>query len=202
MSKEEEDKIVDNLLNAINNILDINESWYDFIFVITKGQEVEDFNMPNGFGMLGDGKSKIFVDGQLWDDYENATDKNKKRRKYAKMVGIIAHELMHIRQFKYSSDKYMKDFHYELKLPNNTDKWTVSQRKKYDNLAVELEAFAFGKLVESTISQSKRISPLPTFTNRYQFKKIYLQMKDKYEKKIIEAFANCSKVTQSCSFNV
>lgn len=190
MSKEEEDKIVDNLLNAINNILNIKEFWYDCIFVITKGYEEEDFTMPNGLGMFYENKYKIFINDQLWDDYENAIDKNKKRRYYAKMVGVISHELMHLHQFKYSSDKYMKDFKYELKLPNNTDKWTVSQRKKYDNLAAELEAYAFGKLVESTISQSKRISSLPTYMNRYQFKKVYLQTKETYGKKIIEAFCN------------
>lgn len=190
MSKEEEDKIVDGLLNAINNILDIKESWYDCIFVITKGYEEEDFTMPNGLGMFYENKFKIFIDDQLWDDYENAIDKIKKRRYYAKMVGVISHELMHLHQFKYSSDKYMKDFKYELKLPNNTDEWTVSQRKKYDNLAAELEAYAFGKLVESTISQSKRISSLPTYMDRCQFKKIYLQVKSKYEKKIEKAFCN------------
>lgn len=188
MSKEEEDKIVDDLLNAINNILDIKESWYDCIFIITKGYEVEDFTMPNGLSVLYEEKFKVFINDQLWDDYENATDKIKKRRYYAKMVGVISHELMHLHQFKYSSDKYMKDFKYELKLPNNTDNWTVSQRKKYDNLSAEIEAFAFGKLVESTISQSKRISSLPTYTNRYKFRKVYLQMKDTYGKKIVEAF--------------
>lgn len=146
--------------------------------------------MPNGLGMLCEGKSKIFIDDQLWIDYEKATDKNKKRRKYAKMIGTISHELMHLHQFKYSCNKYLKDFYYESKLSRKTDKWTVPQRKKYDNLTAELEAFAFGKLVESTISQSKRISSLPTYTNRYQFKKIYSQMKDKYEKKVAAAFCN------------
>ncbi|MCQ2795371.1 MAG: hypothetical protein MJ214_04125 [Bacilli bacterium] len=84
---------------------------------------------------------------------------------------VISHELMHLNQFKYSRDKYLKEFYYETKLPRNSDKWTISQQKKYENLTSEIEAYAFGKLVESTILHLKEYLLFPR-TLTYQFKKI------------------------------
>lgn len=191
MSKEiKEGEALDKLLNTINSILEIKESWYDFILVDTSGKQLDDFYMPPGLSALGEDKSIIAVDDQMWNDFVEATNEKKKKRAYAIIAKVISHELMHLNQFKHSRDKHLKEFYYETKLPKNSDKWSLYQQKKYENLTSELEAFAFGKLVESIILQSKRISTLPTYTNRYRFRKIYLQMKGKYEKKIGEAFYN------------
>ncbi|MCQ2796782.1 MAG: hypothetical protein MJ213_05775 [Bacilli bacterium] len=198
MSKEiKEGEALDKLLNAINSILEIKESWYDFILVDTSGEQPDDFDMPAGISAIGEDKSIIAVDDQMWNDFTEATNEKKKKRAYAIIAKVISHELMHLNQFKYSLNKHLKDFYYETKLPKNSNKWSLYQQKKYENLTSELEAFAFGKLVESTILQSKRISTLPTYTNRYQFKKVYLQMKDKYEKKIEETFLNNLDVLSS-----
>ncbi len=192
MSENKEEDELDKLLDAVNSILGIKESWYKCIFVVTKDQEVDDFTMPNGIGLLGKGKTKsmIFVDNQIWTDYEEATDEDKKRRRFAKVARIFSHELMHLHQLKYSYDKYKKDFVYESKLPKNTSKWTVSQRKKYDNLSIELEAIAFSTLVESAILHRRRLSSLHTYTNRYQYNKIYSQIKNVYVKRIEKLISN------------
>lgn len=190
MSKEiKEAEALDKLLNTINSILEIKESWYDFHLVDTSGEQPDDFAMPPGLSAIGEDKSIIAVDDQMWNDFIEATNEKRRKKAYAIIAKVISHELMHLNQFKYSLDKHLKDFYYETKLPRNSDKWSLYQQKKYENLTSELEAFAFGKLVESTILQSKRISALPTYTNKYKFKKTYLQMKDKYGKKIEEAFS-------------
>lgn len=133
MAKIKNGKEFDKLLDAINGVLSIKESWYECYLVDTKGYEVDDFTMPNGLGLISTDestKSIIAISYEKWEKAVEATNEKDRRKHYAKIAGILSHELMHIHQYKYACDKYMKDFMYESKLPKNTDKWTVLQRKK------------------------------------------------------------------------
>ncbi|MCQ2795372.1 MAG: hypothetical protein MJ214_04130 [Bacilli bacterium] len=66
ISKEiKEGESLDKLLNAINSILEIEESWYDFILVDTSGEQPDDFYMPTGLSAIVEDKSIIAVDDQM-----------------------------------------------------------------------------------------------------------------------------------------
>lgn len=175
MSKEiEEEGTLDKLGNSIESILGIKKSWYKFILVDTDDNKVsDDFAMPPGMGIGGGKKYIIAIDGELWDKYLEETDQKKKKRRYAEFARVLAHEFMHLYQYKHSFDEHSKEFCYEKSLPHNQDKWNDSQHKKYTNLYIELEACAFGMLVESKILNRKRISYIPDDVNKYQYKKIY-----------------------------
>lgn len=191
--ESEEDRAFDQALDAITSILNIEESWFRFILVDTShGKKIDDFAMPSGMGIGGREKYIIAIDGELWTKYEKETNPKKKIKRYAKFVRTVSHEFMHLYQFKHSFDKYAKEFFYEKSLPHDQDKWTNKQNKKYINLTIELEACAFGLLVESKILNRKRITYIPDDINKYQFRKTYLQIKSIYEKKIEEAF-NCNR---------
>lgn len=192
MPKEiKEEETLDKLGTSIENILNIKESWYKFILVDTSdGKTNDDFTMPLGMGIGGGKKYIIAIDGELWDKYLEETDQRKKMRRYAKFARVLAHEYMHLYQYKHSFDKYSKEFCYERDLPHSQDKWNDSQHKKYINLYIELEAFAFGMLVESKILNRKRITYIPSDINKYQYKKIYAQVKGVFEKKVEKAFCD------------
>lgn len=192
MLKEiKEEETLDKLGNSIESILGIKESWYKFILVDTSdGKASDDFTMPPGMGIGGGKKYIIAIDGELWDKYLEETDQKKKKKRYAEFARVFAHEFMHLYQYKHSFDKYSREFYYEKDLPHSQDEWNDSQHKKYTNLYIELEARAFGMLVESKILNRKRVSYIPNDVNKYQYKKIYAQVKDAYEKKIEETFAS------------
>ncbi|MCQ2794171.1 MAG: hypothetical protein MJ207_02250 [Bacilli bacterium] len=190
LSEDEEDKEFDRLLTAITSILNIKDSWFRFILVDTSnGNKLDDdFAMPSGMGIGGGKKYIIAIDGELWTKYIEETNPKMKIKRCAAFVRVISHEFMHLYQFKHSFDKYAKEFYYEKSLPHDQDNWNYRQHKKYINLSIELEAYAFGLLVESKILNRKRITYIPYDINKYQFRKTYLQIKSIYEKKIEEAF--------------
>lgn len=187
MSKEiQEWETLEKLGNSIESVLNIKESWYRFCLIDTSnGKKLDDdFVMPPGMGIGGGKKYIIAIDGELWDKYLKETNQKKKIRRYAKFARVLAHEFMHLYQFKRSFDKYSKEFYYERDLPRNQDKWNNKQNKKYTNLYIELEAFAFGSLIESKILNRKRMPYMSTDVNKYRCRKVYSQVKDLYEKKI------------------
>lgn len=191
-NEEDDGDEVDKILDAIVSILDIDESWVKFIMVDTsKGKKLDDgFAMPSGMGIGGGEKYIIAIDNELWNKYVEETNQKKKLKRYAEFVRIVSHEFMHLYQFKHSFDKYSKEFYFEKDLPNDQDKWNNRQHKKYVNLNIELEAYAFGLLVESKVLNRKRVTYIPDDINKYQFRKTYLQIKSIYERKIEEMTCN------------
>lgn len=187
--KIKNEKELDKLLNAIHRVLGIKESWYDLYLAYKGNKEVKDFTMPYGLGAVRENKFIIAIDDELWTEYVEETSINKKRKKYALVAGVLAHELFHLYQFKHSYKKYIDDFNYEHSLPRNINKWSSAQIRKYNNLYIEIEARAFEMLIKSILLHKEKMSLPYKKINMRQYKKVYLQLKATYEEKIKRAFS-------------
>lgn len=135
-------------------------------------------------------KKIVIINYHFLKRYAKETNKENKRYYYAQIAGIAAHEVMHIVQFACSFEKYKEEFMYSANLPSDLNKWSKEENKKYHNLYIEIEASAFGDLVEATLLNEDKIPSPHSVTSKKIYKEIYLKLKDKYEDKIKEAFSN------------
>lgn len=180
--KEKGIRTLDKILDAVDKILGIGDAFsFNWGSINLKRASLGGVSVCN--------KKLVVVNYYYLRKYAKETNKENKKYYYAQIAGIAAHEVMHIVQYVYSFEKYKEEFMYAANLPPD-EKWSIEETKKYNNLYIEIEASAFGDLVEATLLNETKIPTPHEYTDIKIYSEVYLKLKDKYEDKIKEAFSN------------
>lgn len=102
---------------------------------------------------------------------------------FSVFASIIAHETMHFYQKINSTQQIIKDFKVEIEMLEDSNKF---DNKLYVNLSTEIEARAFGALIQEKIIGS--YDPINKDIDDNEFNKQYKRLKSIYWDKIVEAF--------------
>lgn len=176
------------IFSAMNYILNLNGNSYRPSIGNVSQQRT------NGYSDYKNGI--ICIDSNVWDAFTNAIDNKddaEARVRYGIAAGTIAHEVMHFYQIQNLTPERMNGFIIEGNMSQDPSKWTEEDFTKYWNLSIEIEAFAFGMLVEETLLFGKNVSIFPKQMNREKYENVYNNLKEKYLSRIEYAFQNLLK---------
>ena len=170
------------MFGAINSVLNVSGNAYSCDLFSC------DLNKTKGYSDYK--KGLICIDYKIWEKFCSANTPEEKRLYYAIAAGTAAHEVMHFHQFTNMTSQIEEDFVFEGNLPINSNEWTDEQLLEYFNLSIEIEAFAFGMLIEETLLFGNRFSQLPIQIDANKYQKTYTLIEAKYKNRILNAFCN------------
>jgi len=125
----------------------------------------------------------IYVNKLYLDNVIKSNNTDKYDYNYSVFCSIVAHETMHFHQKTNPSSQIIKDFVTEIEMLDDTSKF---DNKTYVNLSTEIEARAFGALIQEKIIGY--YDPINSDIDVDEFNKKYNELKDVYWNKIVEAF--------------